>query len=87
MSLSNRDEQVVAPFLVILRVADRSALTSDTITSGTLGSFSFTSQGKSTDDSGTFLSEYSVSPMEMSNGNTSGEIGVGVATTANEVLT
>ena len=42
--------QVIAPYLVILRVANRRALTSESI-SGAVGSMHFRNQG-STDDSG-----------------------------------
>jgi hypothetical protein len=42
--LSDRfDEQVIAPFLIILRVAKQRALTSDTIASGNIGSIRFES--------------------------------------------
>lgn len=75
--------QVIAPFLVILRVANRTALTSDTITSGAISSFSFGSQGKSTDYSGTLLDEYSESPIEMS-GEISRGLGVGAAAAVEE---
>jgi len=42
--------QVIAPFLIIRRVASRSALTSDTIVSGDPGSICFRSLGESTGD-------------------------------------
>ena len=45
--------QVIAPFLIILRVANRRALTSDIITSGATSTILFGSQGESTDDDGT----------------------------------
>jgi len=76
--------QVIAPFLVILRVANRSAMTSDTIASGTTGSVSFTSQGRSTDGSRTILDEYPMSPMK-TNGEISSKVGVEVAVTTDEV--
>lgn len=40
--------QVVAPFLITLRVANRRALTSEMIASGNVGSMHFRSQGRST---------------------------------------
>ena len=47
------DGQVIAPFLIILRVANRTAVTSDSISSGNPNSIHFRSQGQSTDDGGT----------------------------------
>ena len=44
------DRQVIAPLLIINRVANRSALTSDTIT-GQISSFRVRSQGELTDSS------------------------------------
>ena len=41
--------QVIAPFLIILRVANRTALTSGAVTSGNVGSIHFRSGGGSTD--------------------------------------
>jgi hypothetical protein len=75
---SNRGKQVIAPYLVILRVANRSALTSDTIASGVTGSLHFASQASSTDSSGTLPAEYSMSSTEM-DGEATDEAGVGVA--------
>lgn len=48
-----RDEQVIAPFLLIRRVADRRALTSGTPPSESIGSIHLRSLGASTGDSGT----------------------------------
>jgi len=42
--------EVIAPFLITLRVAERRALTSEMVTSGNIGSIHFTSQGSSTGD-------------------------------------
>lgn len=42
--------QVIAPFLVILRVANRRALTSTSVASGNVGSMQFRGQGESTAD-------------------------------------
>lgn len=58
--LSNHgDRQVIAPFLIILRVSNRSALTSDTIISGNVGSMQFEGEGESTSGNGTLPDEYS----------------------------
>ena len=48
MLLSNRgDGQVIAPFLIVLRVANRTSLTSKAIVSGNVGSIRFKSQTNS----------------------------------------
>ena len=48
-SVSNQGvKQAIAPLLIILRVANRRALTSNTVTSGGIGSMRFWSQGEST---------------------------------------
>ena len=39
---------MIAPFLIILRVANQRALSSETIVSGNIGSIHFRSEGKST---------------------------------------
>jgi hypothetical protein len=83
--LSNRgDEQVIAPFLIILRVANRSALTSDTITSGKVGSLHFKSEGKSTSDNGILPDEYPTSSTE-ANGGAPGKLVIEVETAVAEV--
>ena len=43
-----RIEQVIAPLLIIRRVANKSALTRDTVVSGRTSSLKFWTQGKST---------------------------------------
>ena len=77
MRLLNRDEQVIAPSFITLRVANRSALTGDTIASGTpnLSSIHFGNQGKSTGVSGALSNEFPVSSTEM-NAESSGELGI-----------
>ena len=45
--------QVIGPYLIILRVTDRRALTSETIASGSIGSIHFTNQRSSASDYGT----------------------------------
>ena len=60
--LSNLDEeQVIAPLLIILRVANRGALTKDTTASGNLGSLHFGSEGRSTAGTGTLTEGVPVS--------------------------
>ena len=84
-SLSNLgNEQVIASFLVTLRVANRTALTSDTVGSGNLGSIRFRSQEKSTESDGTVLDGVPLGSMEMS-GEVLGESSVGVEDTIEEV--
>ena len=46
-------QQVIAPFLIIRRVANRRALTSDTLASRTTSSIDFNSLGTSTSENGT----------------------------------
>jgi len=46
--------QVIGSFLIILRVANRTALTSDTVATGNIGSIRFKSHGVSTGGNGTF---------------------------------
>ena len=62
--LSNRgDKQVIAPFLITLRVANRTALTSEDITTGNIiGSIHFDGHGKSMDSIGTFADEPDANP-------------------------
>lgn len=72
--------QVIATFLIVLRVANRSALTSEAVASGDLGSIHFRSGGGSTGGGETLPDPgHSMSHMEM-NGETSGELDVGVET-------
>ena len=52
---NDNDEQCIAPFLIVLRVANRTALTSEAVVSGNVGSIRFKSQGESTGVDGTFL--------------------------------
>jgi hypothetical protein len=76
-------ELVIAPFLIVLRVADRRALTSETIVSGNLGSIHFRSQGKSTVDDETPPDEHPVSSTD-AHRETSQELGAGAEETAIE---
>ena len=50
--MQGRIEQVVAPLLIILRVANRSALTSSTIASGHISGLKALSREESTDAGG-----------------------------------
>lgn len=74
------DEQVIAPFLIIIRVANRSALTSDTVVSRGVGSIRFRKQGKSTIGGETIPDRHPVDSLD-AYGETPGEIGVGTETT------
>jgi len=73
-------EQVIAPLLIIQRVANQSALTSNTIATGHIGSFHARSPGESTNDSGTLPGEYSLDLMDKRGKNPS-ELVVVVGTT------
>ena len=50
-------EQVIAPFLIILRVANQTALTSNAIVSGNDDSIHLRSRGRSTSVNGSFQDE------------------------------
>lgn len=81
MLISTRDDyQVIAPFLITLRVANRSALTSDSIVSGSSGPIQFRSQGKSA-DSGPARGGDSIERWRDMYGKTSSELSVVVETT------
>ena len=90
MFLSNDDvKQCIAPFLIVLRVANRTALTSETVASGNIGSIRFRSQGESTGMDGT-LSDgnprvYSASGPDTTRGETPGEFDTGDENTIEEV--
>lgn len=76
--LSNHgNEQVIAPFLIILRIADRSAITSDNSTSGSSGSNQFMSQGESTSSNEIPPDESPAGSVDAP-GKTPGELGVEV---------
>ena len=78
------DEQVIAPFLITLRIANRSALASGSVVSGSVGSVRFGSQGRSTGDSGTLSDKNPVGLVE-ANGKSSDGVGGGVKTTVDQV--
>jgi len=59
------ETQVIAPLLIIRRVADQSALTSNSVATGHPGSFNFKSQGRITSGSGT-LRGYPMHPSDLS---------------------
>jgi len=62
------ETQVIAPFLIIRRVANHSALTSDSVATGNDTAFSFRTQGKTTDGSQTLPGVYSLSETDKYNG-------------------
>jgi hypothetical protein len=83
MLFSNRGyTQVIAPYLIVLRVANRRSLTRDTI-SGTVDSIHFRTQ-VSTDSDGTLLSGHPLNSMEV-NGEAPGGLGAGAEVAIEEV--
>ena len=74
--MPRRIEQAIAPLLIIRRVANKSALTKDTIASGRITSLKFAIRGKSADHSGS-LPTIAVDGYGMN----SGEFEVGVGST------
>lgn len=75
---------MIAPFLIILRVANRRALTSEAVVSGNIDSIHFRSQGKSTSGDETLSDGHPMSSVDH-DGETSGELGIGVETGIEEV--
>ena len=65
--------------LIVLRVANRSSLTSDSISPGTTGSFRFRSRGGSTGGSHPLPGGHPIGDM-VEHGKSSGELMVGVET-------
>ena len=49
------DKQCIAPFLIVLRVANRTALTSEAVVSGSISSIRFRTQGELTGGDGSLL--------------------------------
>ena len=81
MSLANHDrEQVIAPLLIILRVAHRRSFLSDTAVSETAGSIQLRSRQEVTIDDDIHLDEYPSSSMGR-DGKTYGGLAVGIVTT------
>ena len=78
------DGQVIAPFLIVLRVANRTALTSDTVVSGNVGSIHFRSHGKSTDEGGTLPDGNTVASTDARE-DTPGELGDAIEATIDQV--
>ena len=68
---------MIAPLLIIQRVADQSALTSTTIASRSTASLNTGIRGKTTNGSGTLAGGYAMDKY----GGASGDLGVGVETT------
>ena len=76
--MQGRIEQVIAPLLIILRVANRSALTSKTIASGRISGFKARSRGELTDGAGILPTGTPVSSTDEGEMD-SGELTAGVA--------
>ena len=69
---SNRsDEQIISLYLITLRIANRTALTSRAITSGKIDSMRFRSPEEMTEDDRALYDDYLVSYMESSGGGSS----------------
>ena len=73
--------QAIAPFLVIIRVANRTALTKEAIVSGNISSINFESRRKSTGYTGTLAESSTEMPSEES----SGGLGAGAEMNIDEV--
>ena len=73
------DQQVIAPLLIVLRVANRSALTSNSVVSGKPSSIHFMSRETWT-DGGTVPGRHPASWID-AHGKSSGELGVVVERT------
>lgn len=84
MLQSNHDKQAIAPFLIILRVANRSTLASNTVASGDLDSIRFESGGQSTGDDGTFP-DWTLASSTQVGGEAPGDLGVVVESNSQEV--
>ena len=84
LSTDNGGDQVIAPLLIVLRVANRSALTSETITSGNVGSLHFRSQGKTTSGDEAISEEHPTSSVDKDR-ETPTESGVGTQAAIDEV--
>lgn len=76
MVSNHEGEQVISPFLIILRVANRKALTSDTIISGSIGSMHFDTHEGAMEDNETFPDENLAGSVDT---NKEASSGVGVA--------
>ena len=76
--------QVIAPYLIILRVANRRALTSNSLTSRAVGSIQFVSQGGLSGDNGSFPDGGPTRPVGIDD-DVPGERGTGVENTIEEV--
>jgi hypothetical protein len=78
-SSNHSSDQVIASYLIILRVANRSALTSEAVASENVGSIRFRSAGGTTGGNETLPDGHAMSFVETS-GEASGELGIGVET-------
>ena len=79
LSSNHNEEQVIAPFLITLRIANQNGSTNVTVISGNTGSIHFRSQGKSASGDEADLCEDSVSSMG-THGGTRVELAVGIET-------
>lgn len=77
-------QQVIAPFLIIRRVANRRALTSDTLASRTTSSIDFNSLGTSTSENGTVSDGDWITSMGAQR-ETLDELGAGTETTTSGI--
>jgi len=75
-----RIAQVIAPLLIIQRVASKKALTSDTLATGHVSSFKFRSQVESMSGSDTSPGKYHMGSVDRY-GKNPGELGIEVETT------
>lgn len=76
--------QVIAPFLIILRVANQTALTREAIVSGNIGSIHFKSQGISTDGGNVTIADEDPKSSVDTGRENPGELGVGAEIAAIE---
>ena len=84
LSSDRWNKQVIAPLLVILRVANRRALTNDSIAPGNLSSIHFTGQGESMDGNGIVPGENPTSLTEANNPDTPSEYSTKAENTIDE---
>ena len=80
--MQTRIVQVIAPLLIVQRVASKSAFASDTTTTGHVSSFKFRSQGESTGGIDTRTDECYMSSVDKY-GRNPGKLGVEVGTMIN----
>ena len=81
---NHNDGQVIGPFLIVLRVANRTALTSNIVSPVNVGSIRFKSRGESTGGSGALHDENLTNSIEIDE-EASGDPGAGVEDSIEEV--